>query len=352
MSWSNFTLENIKLFKNYKYDLSDDNIFLHNLRKERERIKDFIRRNPNINFDIRKLSNNDIDKINNKISKYADVDWVDKNNLMNKLHELDNTIEIFWNTLSDSFVDQHIEKKINKITLKVRTGDKKNVISRIKYLIYFIEYLKHKSLNTNLECDIWLVLSTNDKIFPKSNQIIGVKNANTGYTDFIKNIIFVWRWEEYEKVLLHEIIHFFDMDSRSHHVDSVIDSHGPHSYFEAITDYQAIIYHIIYLSLITKHSIKLLLELELGFIRNQAIRLNNHFKLGKWIGKPNKIIKQNTPAFSYYILKYLIFELLLFNDIFSYKNYNQIIKNSLEKGMDSDKTINIESSRMTLLQLA
>lgn len=350
MSWSDFTLKYLKEFKTNKYHLSDSNILLINIRKERERIKDFIRRNPNINMDIRKLSVDEIKKIDEKIKEYADVDWVDKLNLMKQLDELDNTLEIYWNTLADSM--ENINKKINKITLKVRTKEKSNVLSRIKYLIWFIEYLKHKSLNTQLECNIWLVLSPINKLFPNSKQIMGVKNANTGYTDFMKNIIFVWRWEEYEKVLFHEIIHYFDMDSRNHHVDSIILSHGPHSYYEAITDYQAIFYHLIYLSIITKHSLKLLLELDLGFIRNQAIRLNKIFNLGKWNGKPNKLIKQNTPAFSYYILKYLIFELLLHNDIFYYKNYNHLIKKSLEKGMNSDETIDLDSSRMTLLQLA
>jgi hypothetical protein len=349
MSWSKFTLENIKLFKLHKYDLSDQNTLLLNLRNERDRLKDFIRRNPKIKLDIRKIKHDDIIKIDEKIKNYADVDWVDKKSLINELNYLDNTMEIYWNTLADSMDGIN---KVNKITIKVRSNEKSKVLSRIKYLIWFIEYLKHKSLNTKLECDIWLVLSPIKKLFPNPNQIIGIKNVNTGYTDFIKNIIFVWRWEEYEKVLFHEIVHYFDMDSRNHHVNSIILSHGPHSYFEAFTDYQAVFYHLIYLGIITKHSIKLLLELELGFIRNQAIRLNNFFNLGKWKGKPNKIIKQNTPAFSYYILKYLIFKILLDNDISSFSNYNQLIKKSMELGIDSHNVNNLESSRMTLLQLA
>jgi hypothetical protein len=199
--------------------------------------------------------------------------------------------------------------------------------------------------------DIYLILSNLTKAFPLNKQIIGVKHANTGYTDFQKNIIFVWRLEEYEKVLFHEVIHYCDLDKRDHHVEHIADINGPHSYYEAITDVFGIYYHIIYLSIITKIKIKTLLEIELSFIRNQAFILNDYLGLGNWKDQPDKIIKQTTPAFSYYILKYLIFEYLIDHNINQAENYNELLQKSLEQGFTVKSHNKIKSSRMSLLQL-
>ncbi len=224
-------------------------------------------------------------------------------------------------------------------------------MENIKILLLMIEYLKNKSNNENKIMEIYLVLTDLIKEFP-NGEIFGIKNANTGYTDFSKNIIFIWRWEEYIKVLFHEVIHYLDMDSRDDHVHSIIHSFGPHSYFEAITDFKGINYNLIYLSLITRKPIKLLLELELGFIQNQAMQLNKYFDLGNnWKDYVDKQIKQNTPAFSYYILKYLIYMYSLEYKILEPIDYSSLVQSVINKGFQSKPYVNIKSSRMTMLQL-
>jgi hypothetical protein len=103
--------------------------------------------------------------------------------------------------------------------------------------------------------------------------------------------------------------------------------------------------------LITQVKIKTLLELELSFIRNQAMTLNDHFGLGNWKGKPKKVIKQSTAAFSYYILKYLLFEFLIDHDLDETVDYGELLKKSLAFGFKIKPYTKIKSSRMTLLQL-
>jgi hypothetical protein len=181
---------------------------------------------------------------------------------------------------------------------------------------------------------------------------MGIKNANSGYNDSSNDVIFIWREEEFEKVLFHELMHNFNLDKRHDPVHKIINTSGPHLYYEALTDFQGIIYHLIYLSLITHKKIKTLLEYELGFIRNQAMNLNDIWKLGNWNKSPKNLIEQKTAAFSYYILKYLMFDYFLIYPFNSSENYETILNNILNNGFTMVPFKKIDSSRMTLLQLS
>jgi hypothetical protein len=145
------------------------------------------------------------------------------------------------------------------------------------------------------------------------------------------------------------------MDIRDDDINIKVNIDNHESYFEAYTDFIGIQYHLIYISLITNINIKLLLEIELQFMRNQATILNRHLHLGKVWNKEILIpIKQLTPAFSYYILKYLLFEYSLYNNIelFDNNDYNKIFNKIINIGFNDNQNIyNINSSRMTLLQL-
>jgi hypothetical protein len=148
------------------------------------------------------------------------------------------------------------------------------------------------------------------------------------------------------------MIHFFDMDLRDQHVKTKIEINGPTSFYEAITDFWAIYYHLIYLSIITNKSIKTLLELEFVFIENQAMALNSHFNLTSWKHKPDTKINQTTPALSYYILKYLLFKYFMENKLEKISNYNNLINKVINIGFVAKPFKKIKSSRMSLLQLA
>ena len=342
MTWSQFTKDNIKHFKINRYSLQDNNQLLKSIKSDRQRIKEFIRKYPKFLFNV---SSNPSSVIDNKIKEYSHTSWVDTENVVNQVNQLPETHIIAW----ESFEDETYG--INKITIKSDSKNYSKFVSRIKIIIPIIEYLKNKTNHTNKCVDIYLVFSDLRKKFPENNELLGIKNVNSGYTDFLKNIIFVWRLEEFEKVLFHELVHYFDLDRRDERVGHIIDKISEPSYYEAITDFWGIYYHLIYLSFISRVSIKLLLELELTFIKNQALRINDYLKLGHWSEKPTKEIKQRTPAFSYYVLKYLIFEYALSNNLSETKNYNDLLKKAMKLGIPNDTTVEIDSSRMTLLQL-
>jgi hypothetical protein len=308
MSWSKFTNDNINIFSKYKYNLDKDNILLKYIKKEREQILNIIR---NKTF---KINIKFIDKFNG-IDDYINSRFVDRKNLMNEMKDLKVIYKISWN---DNFI---ILISYNEVDL----------YNRMKIIVYIIEYLKIKT-NNNKNMKIYLILSRLEKKFPVESKIMGVKNANSGYTDSMKDIIFIWRKEEFEKVIFHELIHFFNLDKREEHIHDFINTDGPHLYFEALTDFKGIIYHLLYLSLITKRRIKDLLEYELGFIRNQAMILNRIWDLNDWIKTPDVLIQQKTAAFSYYILKYLMFEYFLINEFDDDNKYKVILDKILENG--------------------
>ena len=147
------------------------------------------------------------------------------------------------------------------------------------------------------------------------------------------------------------MIHFFNMDSRDKHIKLKLNINGPSSFYEAVTDFWAIFYHLIYLSIITGLPIKILLEFELAFVENQAMILNNHFNLGSWKYNFNYQVNQTTPALSYYILKYMLFKYFMKNKLLEINNYNQVLNKIIRLGFIQKNYVNIESSRMSLLQL-
>ena len=347
MDWSDFTKVNIKQFKKTKYKLDNKSNLTKLIRTERNRINSFINNNPMINIKTEEIKKNGIIELNKKMRELADTPWVDTESVVKQVDTLDKSYFYEWKSIVDNDdkpTTNYIYIKTNKININIMN-------KKIRLVVYIIEYLKHKNHHINIPISIYLVLTDLKKYFPVNNQNMGVKNANTGYTDFAKNIIYIWRKEELEKVIFHEISHYLDMDNRDHDVEHIAIINGPHSYFEAITDFWGILYHLIFVSILSKLSVKNLLSIELGFIKNQAMYLNEYLDLGNWKNSSNNVIKQTTPAFSYYIIKFMIFKYLLTHDLIDYHKYNDLISTISKIGFNQEPYIKIKSSRMTMIQL-
>lgn len=319
-------------------------------------LKFFIKRNKNINFNYIKELKKEIlsmfDKnikyeiseykiSKNKLKKLFDTEWV-YSKVYDNIDNLDSNYKITW-----------YYKTNHTIYLKYSKEKFNSFKQRLPILLNMLNFLYDKK-NTNeiRPINIYLILSPLKKQLEK-DVIINAKHINSGYTDFQSNEILVWREEEFEKVIFHEMIHYMDLDVRNMSFD---DNHLPHeidgykSYFEAFTDFWGIIYHLIYISIITNKSINSLLQIEYNFIENQANLLNHYFGLKNW--KDKKIIKQKSPAFTYFILKYLIFkEIIYSNNVLLLDNPRELVITVLEKGFIEKQFIDLKSSRMTLLQI-
>jgi len=325
--WCQFTLDNLKHFYNGSIKIDDDNILLKFIKNERNKIKKF-------------MSSNNID-ITITPTNYSDTNilllinkWVDKK-LIDELSFLTLHFYIRWD---------------NNLIIIQSFKDIPNLKKRITLIINIYEYLKYSN-NSKENVTIYLILSRLIKVLPENN-IIDVEHVNTGYSDTSNNTIFIWRYEEFEKVLFHEFIHFLDLDNK------IISSKFLFNYNESITDFYGIIYYIIFLSLVTNIQIKKLLEIEMEFVKNQALLVSNFFNISSL--KNITYIKQNTHAFSYYIFKYLIFNYIMSlhtnYNIDNIKNefksfsalHNYLFKTNINF---KQNFIDINSTRMTILQL-
>jgi hypothetical protein len=161
----------------------------------------------------------------------------------------------------------------------------------------------------------YIFLSNNKK---RSNgHIFDPENINSGYTTFsmLDEYIVVYREEEFIKVLIHEAIHFFELDTKFRQF-GVLQDYLPYKFksddiiTEAFTDFYAINYYIIFICLYNnkkKYSdfIKVY-QKQFEFIKSQAIKI---IQLSK-VNQTNTIIN-TTNVFSYFVLKYILFEIYL-----------------------------------------
>lgn len=103
----------------------------------------------------------------------------------------------------------HIKKKLNN-RIKQHI---KSIITRIIFVIYFF---KDATCNTKEILNIDLFIIDSKKTIPKKRITkLDVDNINSGYTSFLENgekNIVIFREEEINKILVHELIHFFYLD--------------------------------------------------------------------------------------------------------------------------------------------
>jgi hypothetical protein len=280
--------------------------------------------------------------------------WVDKD-VQNNINKLDAEYLITWsytdnntdnnNNNNNNNTNNTNNNNNNKIYLKC-TNDKFNKIKkRLPHLLRMIEFIK----NDNTEnLTIYLFLSDLKKKID-NNIIIKPKNINSGYTDYTdiyNKFIFIWREEEFEKVLFHELVHFYNIDHRDETYTNFVKFD---SLYEAITDFKGITFNLIYLSIFTNIKIENLMNYEFSFINNQAIMINNLI---------NNNIKLISPAFSYYVLKMMLINYII-SSKFSLEDYNDLFKKNIKFDTIITKLININkttyhdfnSARMTFIEL-
>lgn len=177
-----------------------------------------------------------------------------------------------------------------------------------------------KKYNLYSKPKIVMFLGKQKKYMPKRFAPFTSTNVNSGST-MKRKFVNVWRHEEYCKVLVHELIHFFCMDfnyTDDYYADvkSIIDDHfdvdGIDRCNEAYTETLATLIHLCICSKIQKINVNDVYYYELKFIMFQTAKIIKHFggtrynDLNKIHGSSKITLKQYTSVFSYYILKMLL----------------------------------------------
>lgn len=206
--------------------------------------------------------------------------------------------------------------KNDYLELIIYSIDEQNMIELNLKLISKIVLCVKKLMNSNKYVRLILFTGKQKKIMPHNN-IFTESNVNTGMTYNHENI-FIWRYEEIYKVIIHELLHLFGADNVNNDLfislndlfNKCFNINGfdyvSESYIESI----AVIIHSVIYSIELNVDINYILSYELLYQKFIAIKI-----LNKSYIKNNKIIiNQTTSVASYYLIKYLIL-----------KNYDKFI---------------------------
>ena len=195
-----------------------------------------------------------------------------------------------------------IDQKFNPILKKLE------IVSKILIFLALIS-------NKKEDLKAYIFLSQHKKV--SKGHIFDPENINSGYTTFhlLDKYIVVYREEEFIKVLIHEAIHYFELDTVFRQF-GVLQDYLPFKFknddiiTEAFTDFYAINYYIIFLCLyLNKKNYSDFIKIyqqQFEFIKTQAINIIQLSKVNI-----TNTIHNNTNVFSYFVLKYILFEIYL-----------------------------------------
>jgi hypothetical protein len=144
----------------------------------------------------------------------------------------------------------------------------------------------------------------------KNIKLLSCNNINSGLS-YMNNII-IWRREELTKVLIHELIHFLNIDKKNNNIyhEQVGEINYPVLINESITELLAQFIHSIYISYILNKEYKKFIDIyhnELIYNWYQLSKIFNYYEIYEFNSKLIKLkFNQSSNAYSYYIIKCLI----------------------------------------------
>tara|TARA_B110001450_G_scaffold25356_2_gene22374 strand:+ start:15161 stop:16141 length:981 start_codon:yes stop_codon:yes gene_type:complete len=263
----------------------------------------------NLIYSIKKLYNIiDIDQINYELINY-------KSKLLENFIDITKTTKFanipdVINYLEKSNYIYHIYLNNSNINLYVYSTKKLETFNYIKLLkLYKRISIIYKYYNLNKTINIHLTFWTKPRTLPK-NDIFRPVHINGGFTSLNGNDIYIYRKDEYSKVILHEFIHHIHELNSSIMNISLFNIKKLKNFFnihnnchleplEAIIEFWSFIYNTIFISIEYSIPFKLLFKKELSFTLFQYNKLINNYKfINQW--------NEDTNIFSYIIIKLIL----------------------------------------------
>jgi hypothetical protein len=173
-------------------------------------------------------------------------------------------------------------------------------------------YIATKMFHIQVPLLIWFLPCTSPRQFPQTTEMVQAKHINGGYTYTTDHTIYVYRYEEFPKVMLHEVLHnsklhshFWDPTS-THKLYELFDIDMTGCNYtcktkllpnEAIIEAWAIMFQLCCVSLEEKISLQTLYEEEVSWGLYQSKKLLEHQEkyFPEWI--------ETTHSYSYIYLK-------------------------------------------------
>ncbi len=166
---------------------------------------------------------------------------------------------------------------------------------------------KYFALSKNF--NIHLVLAPHKRLFPAMKKLINVENINGGFTSVNGNDIYVFREEEFPKVILHEILHHSPVHSEvwtKYQTDQLklafkISPNMRLVCNEAVVEVFATVIHCIFISFVYKQPLKKIINTEVHY----SIHQSNKF-LAKQRQLPSGLWNEYTNSFCYIVFKTIL----------------------------------------------
>lgn len=274
---------------------------------------------------------------------------------------------------NSSFIDSRIREYIRSRCHHVVRADRLTIYSPRKLPMYktrfmvlyhaFLHFALTKIKPAKQPIHTYLYLTPFQKRFPKAPPLMPF-HINSGFTTGDHTEIHIYREEEVFKVLLHELIHAFDIDDQEinrhqHRFQTALGLRHPLILNEAFTDTMACMYNVVIHRSIAKliHHPTKTLQHERRFIMQRAANIR------QFLGDELRNDTHNTV--SYYILKAAnVFDLPKFEQLLRAQNwhiqdrevYIQHLTSNVEnehfwKHLDNNRT-NCRSLRMSSVDVA
>jgi hypothetical protein len=218
----------------------------------------------------------------------------------------------------------------NIFSYHIENKEKPNILLVVQ-IINFFRTISKKNMNI----DLTIFFSNQKRYLPDKNEkkLLTPENINAGVT-LSGDYVYVWRKEEFYKVLIHELIHYFSIDFHDlnmHQIekirDNIININGEDAANEAYTEILAITIHSVLYSIIHKMDFSEIINYEIVFTHLQIAKIINFFGGKTYEDLYNIQINQKTSVVSYVIIKGMLLN-----------NYDKILKHFDEHFYSDKKT--------------
>jgi hypothetical protein len=260
------------------------------------------------------------------------------------------------------WIEQNINNvtkyKLNKyITIYIISDGEFSHKQHIFNIVNWIsKYSKPKKLN------LFIFLTPFKKIIKYKGQILTRNEINSGVCYKYYKWIQIFRSEELLKVLIHELLHYYDLDcNTSEWIDELLPIETPCNSLllnESVTESMAIILHTYYYSLIiSAPDLKILLNKEIAYSKKMHDIIFNHNNVKTLNDLFN--VCHYTNVIPYYIIKYVFIEDIdeAIENLFDKQKIKKYIIKKLINYFNNFLNININelnyeiSAKMSLLSL-
>lgn len=223
------------------------------------------------------------------------------------------TSNLFYYHLSNDEFNLFIYIPDNELTNSLHLSYIKHILIIINIIFNIVKFY-NIDVSQLSKPTVILFLSNQKKYKPdKKLMLFTSNNVNSGMS-IKQEIIYIWRFEEYQKVLIHELIHFYGIDlnlnykHNSHIINTFIDIDGIDYCNEAFTETLATIIYMSYCSINMTKDLNIIYYNEIKFEMFQIAKIIHHFNGSSFSdlfkhSLSHIIIKQNTSVVSYYIIK-------------------------------------------------